>query len=150
MLKGRALEPVRVFFFDKGRGHISRNELRMIHDGRKEGQVMADPFDFESIERDAHFLDRIGTGWGPCAEFGDHRVVIHANFAAFEHACVVADGAGVALDATELAWDAGVVLGDVGGGLADVDGAGGDCGGIDMPDCDIVDVPDCSGLDCAF
>ena len=62
-----------------------------------EGQVVADAFDLERVERQAHLLDRLGAGRRPGAELGDHRVVEHADLAALEDAGVVAHDAAAAV-----------------------------------------------------
>ena len=57
---------------------------------------MTDAFDLKAVQGDAHFLNRGFTGRGPCAEFRDHRVIVHADLAAFIDAGIVAHDAVVA------------------------------------------------------
>ena len=87
--QGHALKAVGIFLGDEGRGHVARTELRMIHHGRQERQVMPDPFHLERVERLAHPLDRLVPRRRPCAKLGDHRVVIHADLAALIDAGIV-------------------------------------------------------------
>ena len=52
---------------------------------------MANAFNLKAVKRHAHRLDRLVAGWGPCAQLGDHRIVIHADLATFINASVIAD-----------------------------------------------------------
>ena len=52
---------------------------------------MSNPLNFKPIQRIAHMVDRRKPAGGPCAQFGNHRVIIHADFTALEHASVIAD-----------------------------------------------------------
>ena len=85
-------EPIWIFLSDKGGCHIPRDEFRMIHHGGQEWQIVTNALNFEPVERDAHMLNRCAACGRPCAQLGDHRIVIHRNFAAFKNACVIAHG----------------------------------------------------------
>ena len=61
----------------------------MVHNSRDERQVVTDAFDLERVESNAHLFDRSRTGFTPSAELCDHRVVIHADLAAFVDASIV-------------------------------------------------------------
>ena len=96
------LEPVRVFLFDKGRGHVAADEFRMIHDRAQERQIVPDPLHLEPVQRIAHRFDCRAPCRRPGAQLGDHRIVIHADLAALVNAGVVAHrnavtGRGIAL-----------------------------------------------------
>jgi hypothetical protein len=61
------------------------------HDGRQEGQIVADAVELEIVERRTHGVDGGQPVRRPGAELGDHRIVIHGDLAALEDAGVVAD-----------------------------------------------------------
>ena len=82
---------VRVFFCDKRRCHIARDEFWMIHHRAEKGQIMANTFNFEPVKRQTHMFNRAGPAWRPAAQFCDHRVIKHADFAALIHPRIVSD-----------------------------------------------------------
>jgi hypothetical protein len=61
---------------------------------------VADALDLERVQRQAHFLDRIGAGRAPGAQLGDHRVVEHADLAALVDAGIVAHDAAAVCPST--------------------------------------------------
>ena len=79
----------RILLFDKGCCHIAVDEDRVIHHRAQERQVVADAFHLKAVQRHTHRLNRRITGRGPSAELGDHRVIIHADLAAFIDAGVI-------------------------------------------------------------
>ena len=70
---------------------------RMLHDRREKRNVVADAFDGEGIERIGLRVDRLLARLGVGDELGDHRIVVEGDFAALEHAGVVAHGHAVML-----------------------------------------------------
>ncbi len=85
-------KPIGILLGDKGRRHVTGDENRMIHNRRQERQVVPDPLQLETVQRNAHRLDRRVTGRGPCTQFGDHRIVIHRDLAALIDAGIIAHG----------------------------------------------------------
>ena len=61
----------------------------MVHNRRQERQVVTNAFDLKAVQRVAHHFDGFGTGRGPCAQLGNHRVVVHRNLAALVDAGIV-------------------------------------------------------------
>ena len=73
---------------DKAGVEIARHKLRMGQQRRLKRNIAADAADHKSIERLAHFGNRLGTVLAVHDELGNHRVVVHRNFAAVLHAGV--------------------------------------------------------------
>lgn len=90
-------KPFRKFFRDKARREPSGPEPLMLHDGRQEGQIVADALHLETVQRLPHGVDGRLAILAPAAQLGDHRIVIHRDFAAFEDAGIVADDRSVLL-----------------------------------------------------
>ena len=63
----------------------------MLHQRRHEIDIMARPLDLEFVECFDLLVDGFQTGGCPGDQLGDHRVVEHRDFAAFDHAVIDAD-----------------------------------------------------------
>ena len=84
----RRAEAVRVLFTDHIGAHVPFHEARVHHQCREEIEVARNATNNEAIKRRAHVRHRLVTVGSIGDEFGDHRVVIHGNFTALEHASV--------------------------------------------------------------
>ena len=91
--RGKSL---RKFFGDETGRKLALAPARMMHQGREERNVVPDAVDIEGIERGRLRLDRGGPRRRMRDEFGDHRIVMDRDLAAFLHAGVVAHGDAVA------------------------------------------------------
>ena len=72
---------------------VTGGELRVRQQGRLERDVARHAADYKGIQRCAHAADSVGAVCAVHDELGDHRVVMHGDFAAFEHAGVDANAA---------------------------------------------------------
>ena len=96
-IDGPAFKPIRIFIGDKGRGDIAAFETIMVVNGLQERNVVADAFELEQIQRVLHRVQRDAAIFAPSAELGNHRVVIHGNFAAFKDAGIVPNNGPIVL-----------------------------------------------------
>ena len=85
------MEALGIFLGDEAGGQRASKEAGVLHDRREEIDVVADPGQFEPVERCDLCIDRGFAGRRPGDELGDHRVVEDRHFAAFLHAVIHAD-----------------------------------------------------------
>src|SRR3546814_14555180 len=72
---------------------FARAEARMLHDRRQEVDIVAEPFEFEAVERRDLQIGRIVARLAPGDELGDHRIVEDRHLAAVIDAFVDAPAA---------------------------------------------------------
>ena len=84
----RRREAVGIFLGDERRAEPALQETRVGHQGRQEGDVVVHALDVELVQRATHQCDSVVPIATPGGHLGDHRVVEHADFAAFVHARV--------------------------------------------------------------
>ena len=89
-------KPLWKFFGDETGRELALAPARMVHQRRQERNVVPDAVDIEGIERGRLRLDRGRPRRRMRDEFGDHRIVMDRDLAAFLHAGVVAHGDAVA------------------------------------------------------
>ena len=80
------------FLGDEAGGQRSRLPTRMLHQGGKKRDIVADALDGEGVERIGLRRDRLLAGRRMGHQLGDHRIVIERDFAAFGDAGIVAHG----------------------------------------------------------
>ncbi len=83
-------EPIGEFLGDEAGRQLPRAPARVLHQRGKEGDVVADAVDDEGVERVGLRLDRADPIAGVGHQLGDHRIVMHRDFAALVDAGVVA------------------------------------------------------------
>ena len=77
------VEALRVLFGDESGGEVTGLEARVLHQRSLERDVRRDATDNETIQGIAHAFDGLFTGSTMNDQLGDHRVVVHRDFATF-------------------------------------------------------------------
>ena len=95
-VRGRAFEPARKFLGDESRAQLAITPARVLHNGGKERNIVADALNGEGVERVRLGLDRSKPRSSVSDELGDHRVIVERNLASLRDAGVVANGDPVA------------------------------------------------------
>ncbi len=91
VIRRRPMKSVGIFLGNKAGGKLSGSEPRVLHQRRQEVDIVRHPVDLERIERCHLCIDRRVSGRRVGDQFGDHRVIEHADLAALHHAIVNAD-----------------------------------------------------------
>ena len=86
-----ALEAIGEFGRDEIGGEAAILETLLLHDGGQEADIMVHTADDEALQRRRHALDRLGAGGRVGHQLGNHRIVIHREFAAGINAGIDAD-----------------------------------------------------------
>ena len=85
------LKAVWIFIGDKGGGDVPAFKPVMIIDRLKEGNIVPNTVELKFVEGALHRIYGDAAVLAPCAELGNHRVIIHRDFAAFINACIIAN-----------------------------------------------------------
>ena len=87
----RTFEAVGIFFSDEPGRQFARPEPFVLHQRRKEIDIVAEALDAKCVERLHLQIRRLVTRFAPCHQLGDHGVVEHRHLAAFIDAVVDPD-----------------------------------------------------------
>ena len=87
----RPFKAVWIFIGDKGGGDVPAFKPVMIIDRLEERDVMPNAVELKCVQRVFHRVNRKTAVFAPCAKLGDHRIVIHRDFAALKNARIISD-----------------------------------------------------------